>query len=255
MHHTIYYLTYIYDIQCSIPVFEDLLPKEHNEILLTLLFHLGHWHALAKLRLHTELSLNLMDEVTVILGQSLRDFQEKTCSAYDTRELQREAGARRKRQAKAAAARDREKSQQAAQALGDVSVTSGTANTTLGSEDVPSNDKTVEVSTTKPGKKRKRTTKGSKQNPDSDEVPLPSDRLARLKKPLNLNTYKNHSLGDYTAAIRRYGTTDSYSTESVFVFTLFRRVLAYFNGFRENLNTEHQSDGTCGQAEKAFLNR
>lgn len=195
-----------------------------------------------------------MDEVTVLLGQSLRDFQEKTCAAYDTRELQREAGARRKRQAKAAAARDREKSQQAAQALGDVSVTSGTANTTGGSEDIPPNHNT-EVSTPKPGKKRKRTTKASKQNPDADEVPLLSDRLARLKRSLNLNTYKNHSLGDYTAAIRRYGTTDSYSTESVFVFTLFRGALTYFNGFRENLNIEHQSDGTCGQAEKGFLNR
>lgn len=32
---------------------------------------------------------------------------------------------------------------------------------------------------------------------------------------MNLNTYKVHSLGDYVEAIRRYGTTDSFSTEMV----------------------------------------
>ena len=31
----------------------------------------------------------------------------------------------------------------------------------------------------------------------------------------NINTLKNHSLGDYPDQIRRYGTTDSFSTESV----------------------------------------
>jgi hypothetical protein len=37
----------------------------------------------------------------------------------------------------------------------------------------------------------------------------------RLAKTLNLNTYKFHSFGDYVTTIRRYGTTDSYSTEPV----------------------------------------
>lgn len=38
---------------------------------------------------------------------------------------------------------------------------------------------------------------------------------ARRLKVLNLDTYKYHSLGDVAAAIRRFGTTDSYSTEIV----------------------------------------
>lgn len=38
---------------------------------------------------------------------------------------------------------------------------------------------------------------------------------ARRPKALNLRTYKFHALGDYTAAIRMYGTTDSYSTQTV----------------------------------------
>lgn len=36
-----------------------------------------------------------------------------------------------------------------------------------------------------------------------------------LVKALNLQKYKHHSLGDYVETIRRYGTTDSYSTQSV----------------------------------------
>ena len=37
----------------------------------------------------------------------------------------------------------------------------------------------------------------------------------RRPKVLNLRTYKLHALGDYPAQIRVYGTTDSYSTQSV----------------------------------------
>ena len=41
------------------------------------------------------------------------------------------------------------------------------------------------------------------------------DRNARQLKQLNLNTYKYHALGNYVHAIRRFGTTDSYSTQPV----------------------------------------
>ena len=34
-------------------------------------------------------------------------------------------------------------------------------------------------------------------------------------KQFNLKTYKYHGLGDYTSTIRRFGTTESYSTQSV----------------------------------------
>ncbi|KAF8190150.1 hypothetical protein BJ912DRAFT_799703, partial [Pholiota molesta] len=37
----------------------------------------------------------------------------------------------------------------------------------------------------------------------------------RRRKTLNLNTYKDHSLGDYVETIRRNGTIDSYSTEAM----------------------------------------
>jgi len=34
-------------------------------------------------------------------------------------------------------------------------------------------------------------------------------------KMLNLSTYKLHALGDYVNTIRHFGTTDSYSTQTV----------------------------------------
>lgn len=156
-----------------------------------------------------------MDKVTVDLGSSLRNFEEKTCSSFDTRELRREAGARRKRQAKAASAKTTGKTQ----ASTNIPVAAQSNKDTEGNQ---SNIIEEDVSPKPPPtKKRKRAAKSShvtaKQAAPADEDQV-SDRLKRLKKPLNLNTYKNHSLGDYTEAIRRYGTTDSYSTEIVFHF-------------------------------------
>lgn len=59
-----------------------------------LLFTLAHWHGMAKLRQHTDLSLEILESVTIQLGKLLRDFQSKTCSVYATRELKREMAAR-----------------------------------------------------------------------------------------------------------------------------------------------------------------
>ena len=69
-----------------------------------LLFILAHWHGLAKLRLHTEATIELLHQTTGELGSCLRDFEKKTCSAYVTRELEREANLRRRRAARSKAA-------------------------------------------------------------------------------------------------------------------------------------------------------
>ncbi len=137
------------------PVFEGLLPEPHNTNVLDLLFVLAHWHALAKLRQHTDLTLAVLESVTTQLGQLLRKFQAKTCAAYETRELDRERAARVRQSSKNSTANP--------QTAGNTSSTS----------------------------------KG------------------RLRKTLNLKTYKDHSLGDYVQSIKRFGTVDSYSTESV----------------------------------------
>ncbi len=46
-------------------------------------------------------------------------------------------------------------------------------------------------------------------------APRPQASSARRPRKLNLNTFKFHSLGDYVASIRLFGTTDSYSTQMV----------------------------------------
>ncbi|KIM51114.1 hypothetical protein SCLCIDRAFT_33728 [Scleroderma citrinum Foug A] len=85
---------------CSIPVFEDLLPEPHNDFMMKLLFLLCHWHGLAKLCMHTEDTLRLMESVTVMLGNHLRTFTNETCATFSTKELHREAEAQTRRQAR-----------------------------------------------------------------------------------------------------------------------------------------------------------
>lgn len=85
-------------------MFDGLFPdKGHNKEVLDLLFALADWHALAKLRLHTDTSLNHLQSATTILGSRLRHFVRHVCPLYDTRELPKEEAARarrRKRKAK-----------------------------------------------------------------------------------------------------------------------------------------------------------
>jgi hypothetical protein len=108
--------------------------------------------------MHTDSTLAIFDDVTIDIGAKFRTFERETCSSFDTRELNREANARKRR-------RTRKKGPEALNVV----------------------------------------------NPTNSSDPLDE---ARLKK-FNLQIYKHHALGDYPDTIRRYGTTDSYSTEPV----------------------------------------
>ena len=48
--------------------------------------------------MHTDTTLAILDNTTTELGQQLRDFQNTTCTAFQTCELRREAEARKRRQ-------------------------------------------------------------------------------------------------------------------------------------------------------------
>ncbi|KAF9474973.1 hypothetical protein BDN70DRAFT_814828 [Pholiota conissans] len=148
-------------LQCAIPCFEGLLDEPHNRRLMKLLYRTAEWHALAKLRMHTDPTIELLEELTVVFGKLMREFRDLTCSEFATIELPREVAARARRQA----------AQQAAMS-----------------------------STSTP--------------PDecAPAVPAPASS-SRKNKGLNLFTVKFHFLGDYVAHIRRFGTTDSYSTQ------------------------------------------
>jgi hypothetical protein len=134
------------------PVFEDLLPPPHNSMVQDLLFTFTTWHAYAKLRLHTDLTLKYFEDVTESLGALTRKFARTTADAFDTKELPKELAARGRRE---------------------IAKVSHTGKAKAGSTPTPK------------------------------------------RKTLNLFTYKFHSLGDYPQTIRRYGTTDSFTTQTV----------------------------------------
>lgn len=83
------------DVQCSIPAFDGLFPNDDdNKSISELLFLLSTWHAYAKLRLHTDTTLEMMESIGMVLCQALRHFAGVTCPRYATKELPREADAR-----------------------------------------------------------------------------------------------------------------------------------------------------------------
>lgn len=65
-----------------------------------LLYTLGQWHGFAKLRMHTDHTLKILDDLTVQLGDSMMAFIEKMCAKIATKELPREYQARKRREAR-----------------------------------------------------------------------------------------------------------------------------------------------------------
>ena len=61
----------------------------------------------------------------------------------------------------------------------------------------------------------RRRAKKASQNSGDANVPTSTRKSGPLRKIFNLVTYKLHALGDYVAHILRFGTTDSYSTQTV----------------------------------------
>ena len=94
-HLTRVSLTYIF--QCIIPVIGGLLPRKDEKVVLDLVFILSTWHAYAKLRLHTDHTLASFDALTKPLGFALRYFSGKFSDQFDTKELPKEAEARKRR--------------------------------------------------------------------------------------------------------------------------------------------------------------
>ena len=72
-----------------------------------LLYRTAEWHALAKLRMHTETSLALLESLTTEFGLLMQNFQELTCSQITTTELPREIAARKRRELNNTAASSR----------------------------------------------------------------------------------------------------------------------------------------------------
>ncbi|KAG6914461.1 hypothetical protein DXG01_017109 [Tephrocybe rancida] len=179
-------------LQCAIPVFEELLPAPHNAIVMDLLFTCAAWHGLAKLRMHTDHTLQVLDRITVELGQTMRRFVRETCSSFETRELPREAAARDRR---SKAGKNKKKM----------------PNTTSVQEAY--SEMTAKNPSNEAGKNKKRMLATTVPEVSSDLTVENSSSNTRRIKAFNLDTYKYHACGDVSPTIRRFGTTDSYNTE------------------------------------------
>ena len=97
--HTLYCTLYLpttnMDCQCSIPAFEGLLPELFNGKLLRLLYKAAEWHALAKLRMHTDSTLDLLEAITREFGHLMRQFRDETSDEFNTTEIPCKTGARK----------------------------------------------------------------------------------------------------------------------------------------------------------------
>ncbi|KAK2459571.1 hypothetical protein APHAL10511_008410 [Amanita phalloides] len=86
-------------LQCALPVIEGLLPYKSSTIVQDLIFELCTWHALAKLCLHMESTVCTLEHSSWHLGFALREFKNKVCSCYVTKDLPSEEAARGRRHA------------------------------------------------------------------------------------------------------------------------------------------------------------
>ena len=76
-----------------------MFPEPHDRIIQELLFICAHWHGFAKLRIHTDLTVSIFEEVTTDLGKQLRLFSG-ACTQYATSEVPHEEQARKRREIK-----------------------------------------------------------------------------------------------------------------------------------------------------------
>lgn len=154
-----------------------------------LLYQTAEWHALAKLRMHSESTLVLLEELTTEFGKLIWQFRDLTCSQFQTVELPRETAARNQRQARQQAIVPPVAPSSAPPVS--TNIDSDTASTTAAAPPA-----------------------ASASTSHSRGQPQASNTRTRTKV-LNLLTVKLHFLGDYVRHIRLFGTTDSYSTQLV----------------------------------------
>jgi hypothetical protein len=175
-----------------------------------LLYRTAEWHGFAKLRIHTDSTLDHLEELTKEFGLLMRQFRDLCCSQFQTAELPREVEERKRRRQRA----------QAKQflALTGTGVRSEPTAVSSNNTSIPTAHPTLSTANAV------RVTNTNIKATMSNVTPTPtapsssSTSTSRILKTLNINTYKFHSLGDYVRTIRLFGGTDSFSTQLVRFF-------------------------------------
>jgi len=91
-------LEFLILVQCALPVFEGLFPPPYDKSVADLLFVFTYWHGVCKLRMHTDSTIELLEDLTRQFGSLIQRFAADT-SEIPTVELPKEADARRRRKA------------------------------------------------------------------------------------------------------------------------------------------------------------
>lgn len=78
-------------------MFEGLFPPRHDVVVQSLLYRFAQWHALAKLRTHSDSTLGFLDETFKNLSRQLRKSRDFTCNVFHTIELPKEKAARQRK--------------------------------------------------------------------------------------------------------------------------------------------------------------
>jgi hypothetical protein len=94
--------------------------------------------------------------------------------------------------------------------------------------------------------RQRRTERSATGTTPGSSKPMAPSKSSRKLRQLNLRTYKYHSLGDYFNTIRRLGTTDSYSTQSVSSHLMPHLLFL-------NVGGEHQSELEHRTSKARFL--
>lgn len=186
-----------------IPVVDGLLPEPYNTQLLKLLYRMAEWHALAKLRMHTDHTLQGLDKATAAIGRDLRSFREWSRSSFTVKELPSETTARKRRKRRVQAPQ-----------------TEATSTLTATTNPAASNSSTVVANPVAAVSTSTAALSASTASAGAATAQNNASKVTAKVKILNLFTYKLHALGDYVRTIRLFGTTDSYSTQIVCFFWL-----------------------------------
>ncbi|KAI0645610.1 hypothetical protein C8Q79DRAFT_965394 [Trametes meyenii] len=175
-------------LQCFIPAIDRILDEPHNSIVLDVVFLSALLHGLHKLHMHTDSTTKISDTVLVEYGKALRRFNKVTCTAFATVDLPKEIAARVRRTAR-----------QMAKGKATVGTMQDTEVSRVSDEAVLQTASASQSTVSPPTQ-------------PSSSATLAS-RPAR-RREYSLNTYKLHSLGDYTQCFRTIGTQDSYTTKN-----------------------------------------
>lgn len=177
-----------------------------------LLYKTAEWHGFAKLRMHTESTLEHLDALTKEFGLLMRQFRDLSCAEFQTVELPREVDARNRQRQRAQA---KQLFPQQPGARGSTAANATNNQPSVATPDSAPPPCPSDVIIPEPSTNAQPAPSDGNTTVMPAAAPSAPASTGRKPKTLNLLTPKFHALGDYVRTIRLFGGTDSFSTQLV----------------------------------------